>query len=203
MIKLAIIDDHPATLEGLVSWCNSQDDMEVVYKSSDGHAAAKKRDWEGVDVLITDVKLGYMEAWTLVNRARVFGPQTIKFIVYSSFASHAMRFKAKLSRVHEFADINDLGDAWMQMIRDVHAGLPTSLSKQSIDDLKLLANELTNQELRILECVAAGASSQQIADTLSNSVKTIETHRTNILRKLEAKNMSEAISRAYRLGVIK
>ena len=67
----------------------------------------------------------------------------------------------------------------------------------------LLLEQLTDRELQVLQLVAAGNRNRQIAETLKVSVKTVEFHLSNILGKLGAQSRTEAVVRAWQIGVLR
>ena len=209
MIRIVIADDHAIVRAGLRALLGSQSDFTVVAEAADGRAAALAVDRERPDVLLLDLSMpgeGGIEALT---RLRAAGSSTRVVVLTMHAAPEYVRpaLRAGASGyVVKGAGLDDLVEA----VRTVAAG-GTFLGPEArrvvegdfgladpIDDL----DRLTPREREVLRLVAEGHTNREIAALLGVSPKTVDTHRTNVMHKLDLHDAPGLTRFALRRGLI-
>jgi len=213
-IKIFLADDHKILRESLCMLLNSEEDFQVVGEAEDGMDIEKKLEESSADILLLDVSMprrnGFETAravtggQTGISRA-ASGPKVIfltmhknENMISEAFESGARGYVLKENAFEELA----------AAIRAVYSGkiyVSPELSPMLLAGF--LANErdgsdLSERELEVLKLLAEGYSNKEISDMLNISVKTVETHRANIMRKHNFKNITELVLYAVRNHII-
>lgn len=193
-MRILIVDDHPLVREGVRTLINHQSGLEVVGEAADADSALEAIARLEPALVLTDIGMKQVSGIALAAQIRERWP-AIHVIVLSmydnpDYVHQAMQAGAR-GYVLKDAPSSDIVDA----IRAVAAGdtfLSASLSRQSArsDGPRPILSE---REAEILACLARGMSSKQIAAEHDLSVRTVETHRQNIRRKLRIEGQAELI----------
>lgn len=193
-MRILIVDDHPLVREGVRTLINHQSGLEVVGEAADADGALEAIARLEPALVLTDIGMKQISGIALAAQIRERWP-AIHVIVLSmydnpDYVHQAMQAGAR-GYVLKDAPSSDIVDA----IRAVAAGdtfLSASLSRQSArsDGPRPILSE---REAEILACLARGLSSKQIAAEHDLSVRTVETHRQNIRRKLRIEGQAELI----------
>lgn len=193
-MRILIVDDHPLVREGVRTLINHQSGLEVVGEAADADSALEAIARLEPALVLTDIGMKQVSGIALAAQIRERWP-AIHVIVLSmydnpDYVHQAMQAGAR-GYVLKDAPSSDIVDA----IRAVAAGdtfLSASLSRQSTrsDGPRPILSE---REAEILACLARGMSSKQIAAEHDLSVRTVETHRQNIRRKLRIEGQAELI----------
>ncbi len=207
-IRILLADDHKITREGLRSLLEKQKDMEVVAEAKDGRTAVSLADELRPDVVIMDVSMpdlnGVQASKQIISQCSNVKIIGLSMHSDSSFITEMLRSGASgyLLKDCAFEELT-------QAIRAVVAGntyLSPSISGVVVDDYlhrlaKVELNEsdvLTDREIEVLQLIAEGNSTKQIALKLHISVKTVETHRRQIMNKLDIYTIAELTKYAIR-----
>jgi NarL family two-component system response regulator LiaR len=208
-ISVLIVDDHPVVRQGLRTFLELQDDLEVVGEAQNGTAALGHVRCQAPDVVLMDLVMPDLDGIEATRAIRAASPST-KVIVLTSFADDDKIFPAikagaagyllKDTRPQELADA----------IRRVHAGEALLHSKVaarlmqevSSDDDRAALEHLTERELDVLRLIARGLSNKLIARELVVSEKTVKTHVSNILAKLHLTDRTQAALYAVRSRLV-
>ena len=200
-MRILIVDDHPLVREGVRTLINHQSGLEVVGEAADADGALEAIARLEPALVLTDIGMKQVSGIALAAQIRERWP-AIHVIVLSmydnpDYVHQAMQAGAR-GYVLKDAPSSDIVDA----IRAVAAGdtfLSASLSRQSArsDGPRPILSE---REAEILACLARGMSSKQIAAEHDLSVRTVETHRQNIRRKLRIEGQAELIRYAVEHG---
>lgn len=213
MIRIALADDHIVLRAGLKSLLERQRDFEIVGEAGDGRELLRVVDEVTPDVVITDIgmpKLNGVEATSQIV-AKHSGTRVIVLSMHSdeAYVLRALKAGARGYLVKESAEA-DL----MTAIRTVHAGkafFSPSVGALLVEDYVRQMRDrgvedsyelLSTREREILQLIAEGQSNKDIANLLGLSVYTIETHRGNILQKLNLHSVPELILYAVRKRII-
>ena len=193
-MRILIVADHPLVREGVRTLINHQSGLEVVGEAADADSALEAIARLEPALVLTDIGMKQVSGIALAAQIRERWP-AIHVIVLSmydnpDYVHQAMQAGAR-GYVLKDAPSSDIVDA----IRAVAAGdtfLSASLSRQSArsDGPRPILSE---REAEILACLARGMSSKQIAAEHDLSVRTVETHRQNIRRKLRIEGQAELI----------
>lgn len=212
-IRVLLADDHTLIRAGLRMVVVSQPDFTVVGEASDGREAVALAEQLKPDVVVMDIgmpSLNGIEACRQIHDS-LLGTQVIMLSMHSDegYVLRALKAGAKGYMLKDSAEA-DLASA----IRAVMAGksfFSPAVSKILLEDymrkLKRTGAEdsfdlLSPREREVLQLVAEGKSSKEVANLLSLSVYTIETHRAKVMQKLNLHNIPELILYAVRKGVI-
>lgn len=207
-IKIAVADDHRLFREGLSALLEKKEDFEVVGKYENGEALIDAiNSGLKLDIILLDLTMPGMSGFEVLKRVKKMrnGPDIIAISMHEdgNYISKCVRFGARGYLLKNTAE-----KELVQAIYKVQAGhkyFNDQISALLIDHMSLEGNNpqrLSKKEQEILELIANGLTSKEIANQLFVSVRTIETHRTNILKKLEVKNTAELINKATRLHLI-
>lgn len=212
-ISVVIADDHRIMLEGLSSLIMEQVDMNVAGRATDGREAVKLTSEVNPDVVIMDLtmpSLNGIEAIRAIKkdnrhvRIIALSMHSEKRFIRAAFEAGASGYVVKENAFEEL----------VKAIRSVHEDgrylCPVATRSMMIDYLHYIKNDeggeqsgmLTPREREILQMLAEGNKTREIAGTLHVSVKTVETHRKNIMDKLGLKNIAELTRYAIREGII-
>jgi two-component system response regulator NreC len=213
-IRLLLADDHAVLRSGLRLLLNAEPDMEVVGEAGDGAEALERSLKLQPDVVLMDITMGGMSGLAATRAIRDRLPQT-KVLVLTmhndeEYLRQMMEAGATGYVVKRAAD-TELAVA----IRAVHRGevfVYPSLTKVLLGDLLRKPGEeraqqdsydlLSEREKEVLRLVALGHTNKQIASELYLSVKTIETYRGRMMRKLGLKSRAGLVRYALRKGLL-
>jgi DNA-binding NarL/FixJ family response regulator len=212
-IRVLLADDHTLIRAGLRMVVVSQPDFTVVGEASDGREAVALAEQLKPNVVVMDIgmpSLNGIEACRQIHDS-LLGTQVIMLSMHSDegYVLRALKAGAKGYMLKDSAEA-DLASA----IRAVTAGksfFSPAVSKILLEDymrkLKRTGAEdsfdlLSPREREVLQLVAEGKSSKEVANLLSLSVYTVETHRAKVMQKLNLHNIPELILYAVRKGVI-
>jgi len=204
-ISVLIVDDHPVVRQGLHSFLQLQDDLEIVGEAADGLEAVEKVDELLPDVVLMDLVMPKVDGIAAIRRITALSPST-RVLVLTSFSDDDKVFSAikagALGYLMKDSSPADLAEA----IRAVYRGEPSldpEIAKKLMDQLskgeEVIAEEdLTTREKDVLRLIARGNSNKEIAASLNISEKTVKNHVTNILQKLHLSDRTQAALYAVR-----
>ena len=211
-VRILLADDHALVRRGLRLILDGEPGLKVVAEASDGAEAVTLSKQHPVDLAVLDVAMPRMtglQAAAEIARADPH-PRILMLSMYESeqYFFEALRVGASGYVLKSAAD-QDLLSACHAAMRgepflypDVLSTLMRSylrrLQRGATDPLQVL----TPRETEVLKLIAEGHSSQDIADTLTIGLRTVESHRTNILQKLGMRDRTELTRYALRAGLI-
>ena len=195
MIKVYITDDHKIVVDSLSKIINdSSDEIKVEKCFYDGASCAKGLKAGLPDILLLDIQLQDCDGLELCARLMSKHPD-LKIIMLTSFSEPSIVKRALGSGAKGYILKNVNIKELLNGIKVVNDG-KTFISKDiraTIDTTNENSVWLTNREKEVLKLLAEGLSTNEIAGRLSRDEETIRSHRRNILLKLEAKNVAEAV----------
>jgi len=211
-IRVLVADDHRMVLEGLTNLINEQTDMNTVGKATDGREAVKLTAEINPDVIIMDLtmpNLNGIDATRMITK-NASATRIIALSMHSEkrFVRAALEAGASGYLVKENAF-----DELVNAIRAVNKGqsylCPVATKTMMLDYLHHTKMErdgtnrdiLTPREGEVLQMLAEGRKTREIAGILNVSVKTVETHRKNIMDKLGIRSIAELTRYAIREGI--
>jgi NarL family two-component system response regulator LiaR len=209
-IEVLIVDDHGVVRQGLRTYLELLDDIEVIGEAENGLEAMAQVRQHQPDVVLMDLVMPEMDGIEATRQVSAISPST-RVIVLTSFADDEKVVPAIKAGATGYLlkDVSpgDLANA----IRAVHAGethLHPDITKKLVDQLasprsdpRPTPDELTPRELEVLRLIAQGKSNREIARALAISDKTVKTHVSNILSKLHLADRTQAAIFAHRHGV--
>lgn len=209
-ITVAIVDDHQVVLDGLQSMFASGKSISIVMATTNPADLLAFVQQTPPQVVLLDINMPGMDGLELCARIVKLNP-TIKIVAFSSFDdTHYVRQifrKGAKGYLLKNAGSKAITDA----IIAVHSGaeyidevIRHQIVHESIAGQKRSIYEvpLTKREKEILKLVAEELTNQEIADKLFLSLRTVETHRSNIMGKLGAKNTASLVKEAIKRGLI-
>ena len=209
-IRLAIIDDHAVVLDGLKTMLNAFENLEVVYTSQSGHQLLEHFQSDVPDVLLMDIQMPDINGIDLCKQITKQHP-SVKIIAFTSFddsnyVKQIFRSGAKgyLLKNSDKQTIVKAVETVMQNEEYMDDAIKKILLQESITGQRRSIFEvpLTKREKEILKLIADGLSSQEIANKLFISLRTVETHRLNLNQKLDVKNTAGLVKEALKRGFI-
>jgi DNA-binding NarL/FixJ family response regulator len=210
--RILLVDDHEIVRKGLRSVLESRKDWEIVGEATTGREAVDKVQKLKPDVVVMDISMPELNGLEAIRQIVKLAPRT-EVLVLTMHESENL--------VHQVLDAGARGyllksDASRQLIAAIealriHKPYLTSRVNEMVltgylggKPLKGEASggKLTPREREIVQLIAEGMSNKEIASALGISVKTAETHRTNIMRKLDFHSVSEIVRYAVRNHII-
>ncbi|MFE2429505.1 response regulator [Streptomyces sp. NPDC059373] len=207
-IRVLLVDDHQVVRRGLRTFLEVQPDIEVVGEAGDGDEGVLRAQELSPDVILMDVKMPGTDGITALRRLREEGSQA-RVLVVTSFTEQRTVVPALRAGAagYVYKDVDP--DALAGAIRSVHAG--HVLLQPEVADALLSQEEagggtgrgttLTEREREVLTLIADGRSNREIARALVLSEKTVKTHVSNILMKLDLSDRTQAALWAVRHGI--
>lgn len=208
-IRIVLVDDHAVLRAGLKVLIDGERDMHVVGEAGDGREGLRVTSELNPDVVVTDISmpgLNGIEGVRLIKQAQ---PE-IKIIVLSMHSNQEYVTEVLQAGADGYVIKQSDASEVIAAIRAVLAGgayLSPTISKHLIDgylsqspsDIPS-APKLTTREREVAQLIGEGQSTREISETLSISVKTVETHRMNIMKKLNTTNQADIIKYTIKKG---
>lgn len=207
-IRVLLVDDHQVVRRGLRTFLEIQDDIEVVGEAGDGAEGIARTEELRPDVVLMDIKMPGTDGIEALRKLRELD-NPAKVLIVTSFTEQrtvvpALRAGAS-GYVYKDIDPEALADA----IRSVHAGhvllqpevAGALLAQDDPATGQGRGTSLTEREREVLALIADGRSNREIARALVLSEKTVKTHVSNILMKLDLADRTQAALWAVRHGV--
>ncbi|MBM7605515.1 two-component system response regulator DesR [Metabacillus crassostreae] len=199
MIRIVIAEDQQMLLGALGSLLNLEDDMEVVGKASNGKEALALVTQHQPDICIMDIE---MPGMTGLEAAEKLKDIDCKVIILTTFSRSGYFQRALKAGVKGYLLKDSPSDELASSIRDIMAGRRI-YAPELMDDVYGEENPLTDREKEVLELVADGLNTKEIADQLSLKTGTVRNYISTILEKLDVKNRIEAITQSKEKGWFK
>lgn len=212
-IRILVTDDHDIVRDGLKQLLNSQLNMEVIGEASDGKEALTKIKLLHPDVVLLDITMPNMTGLEVANLIRNITPKT-RIVVFSMHAKESyvkeILAAGAFGYVLKASPSSDILTAIQAAYRGEYF-LSSRLKAEVID--KYVKGQtgtpsvsgydlLTEREQQVFRLVAQGHSTDRIADFLFISPKTVEKHRTSIMRKLDIHDRFELLKYAIKIGIV-
>jgi DNA-binding NarL/FixJ family response regulator len=209
VIRLVVVDDHALFRAGLVSLLTSIPEFEIVGEAGDGRQALAVVREEKPDVVLLDVNMPVMGGVEMVEALQENDRPRILMLTISKHDEDL--FGAIAAGADGYLLKNAEPDELRRAINLVADGKSVLSPEVTSRVLKAVSSShgippdvaLSKREMDVLNCLAKGMTSAQIAKDLFISENTVKTHVRHILEKLEASNRAEAVSRAIQLGIIR
>ena len=207
-IKLIIADDHELFRKGLAELLRKHDGIKIVKSVADGleFMALVNSPFEA-DIVLLDIAMPNMDGFQVLKELKNSNSD-IKPIVMSMHNDGNYIAKCAKMGAYGYLFKNTDEDELILAIRTVGNGkkyFGAEISEKMINFMStqsISENVLSNKETEVLGLIAKGLTTKEIAAKLFVSSRTIETHRANILKKLEVKNSAELIKKATKMNLI-
>ena len=212
-MRVLLADDHGIVRRGLRSLLETEPGLAVVAEAADGLEALRLCSEHQPDTLILDVAMPRMNGIEVAARAqKLEHPPRVIMLSMHSDESYILRALAAGARAYLLKDATD--EDLLPAVRAIAAGKPffspsvtavlvedyvRQLKAKGLDDSYHL---LTDREKEVLQLLAEGRSNKEVAALLDLGVSTVETHRANLMQKLNLHNTAEIVLYAVRKGII-
>lgn len=211
-IKVILADDHVIVRNGIKILLESEGEVEVIAEASNGQEAVEKVKQLKPDILISDIRMPIMNGLEATAELKRISPETKTLIlsmhddeeyIIKSVECGASGYLLKDTTKEEFIKAlksiieghkyfsGDISDVLVNGY--LNKNTASSSSNADGDAAERIDYHITKREKQILQLVYEGHSNKEIADELSKSIRTIETHRFNIMKKLGVGNITELI----------
>ncbi|MGN6164401.1 MAG: response regulator [Flavisolibacter sp.] len=202
-IKIIIADDHTLFINGLQSLLNEIPEIEIIDVANSGKELLELLQKKNADIILLDINMPQMNGLEAARYIKQSHP-AIKLVILSTYNEDHLIEKAKQLGVNGYLLKNSSKDELLQtinLVMDNHTCFPYQQPK-GIDafgkeDNFLKQFDLTKREREIIQLLKEGCTNQQIADRLYLSVYTVETHRKNIMHKLNFNNTASLLKYIY------
>lgn len=206
-IKILVADDHGVLRAGLRALLNAEPDLSVVGEAASGEEALKIAKKVSPDIVLMDLNMPGMGGIDAARKMIKLHPQIRVLILTVHEDSELLKEAIKsgaagyiLKRAVESELIYAI-HAVMRGDLYIHSAMTRALllnQPEEQPDVPDAAEELTPRELEVLRLIAEGHTNRQIADLLSLSVRTVESHRSNLMEKLNLHSRVELVRYAHR-----
>jgi DNA-binding NarL/FixJ family response regulator len=211
MISVILVDNHAIMRDGLRNLLEEESDIEVIGEADNGRQAVKIALEKKPDIVIMDIAMHEMNGIEATRQIRAENPN-IKVLTLSMHSERQIVIGSFRAGASGYLLKDSTSTELVEAIRTVYRGrkyLSQEISDivlQEISDVKKDFEEigvdiLTNRESEILQLIAEGNSTKRIAKVLFISPKTVESHRANIMEKLNIHNLPELTKYAIRVGL--
>jgi two-component system, NarL family, response regulator DegU len=207
-MKVLIVDDHPVTRDGLRSALSTSDEVEILGEAASGEEAIQLVKELSPEVVFMDVRLPGITGIEATKQVLSFAPDTkvILFTVEESRAALADAMRAGVSgyllKDVSAAELIQAGKLALEGKAVIH---PT-LTRAFIEEAQYVDSRpetpLSRRESEILQMVAYGATTKEVAHKLGISPHTVKTHLERIFEKLGANDRAQAVAIALRRGLV-
>lgn len=207
--RILLVDDHEMIRQGLRALLAGVPELDVVGEAENGHdAIAQCRNLQP-NLVLMDLSMPLLDGVSAMTMIQKRWPQ-IRILALTSNVSEQSAVQALNAGAQGYLLKRSSRDILLGAIRDLRAGRGFIDSQLDAKQVKALRSEtgtasgitLTERERQVLKLVAEGARNRDIAELLCISLKTVETHRLNLMKKLDAHNAADLTQWAYRLGAL-
>ena len=209
-IKVLLVDDHPIVREGVRSYLSNQGSVVVVGETSDGEEALRKAKKCSPDVIVLDVSLPSLDGGEVAKRLRQSVPKA-KLLAFSIHATEEYVVRMARCGVHGYVTKDEPTEHLLDAIRHVFKGglhFPSGMTDAILAPGSTApstgvegAAALTKRERQVLSLLAEGLANKQVARKLGISVRTAETHREHLSRKLNISTVAGLTKYAIQHGL--
>ena len=206
-IKVLFVDDHEMVRIGISSYLSTQSDIEIVGEGESGKDAIAKAHELKPDLILMDLLMDDMDGVEATTQIKKDLPH-VKVVMLTSFIEDKEVYRALDAGVDSYilktTSASDIADAVRKTFNGESVFEPEVLVKMRNRMKKRaeLYEMLTEREMEILLLIAKGYSNQEIASASLITIKTVKTHVSNILSKLEVQDRTQAVIYAFQHNLI-
>jgi DNA-binding NarL/FixJ family response regulator len=209
--RLLVADDHVVVRAGLKSLIDREPDLEVVAEANDGREAVQLAVSEELDLAILDIAMPGMTGLQATREIR--RRRELPILILSMYDREQYFFEAIAAGAAGYVLKRQVDQDIIEACRAAIGGQPfiypkalSAVMRRYLADVErgqgTTAELLTPRETEVVKLIAEGHSSQEIADILSISLKTVDRHRTNLLEKLNMNDRVQVTRYAIRTGLV-
>jgi DNA-binding NarL/FixJ family response regulator len=203
MIKVFVVDDHPMVIEGLRSMLVQIPDVEISGYATTAASCMGFFSRNDADVVLLDINLPDQNGMEVCAQLMRQKPD-IKVIALTNHEQLTYLQGMKKSGAKGYLLKNASVDEIESALKAVLSGHESWLGNENLKDTFAGQNQmlLTRRELEVLQLIAEGLTNQEIADRLFVSASTVDSHRKNLISKLQVKNTAALVSTAYERKIL-
>ena len=200
MIRIVVADDHTIVREGLKQLLGSAEDLQVVAEAADGHQALERVRSEEFEVLLLDMSMPGRSGIELIKQVHAERPR-LRILVLSMHEEQQYAVRAIRAGAAGYLTKESASSQLVAAIRKVASG-GAFISAEVAQQLALGAmpgaqgmphEALSDREFQVFKMLAEGKSVSDIAERLTLSVKTVSTHKANVLQKMGMNTPAELV----------
>lgn len=210
MIKVLLADDHSIVRAGLRRIIEESGDMTVVAEASDGQEAIREVHKVVPDVAVIDISMPGLDGLEFISRVRSTHPK-LPILVLTMHEEDQYVIRVFASGANGYITKRSAPEQLVNAIRKVHSGgryingsaaeaLALHMAKGAPGRTQL--DSLSNREIQVLQRLAMGLTTREIAEAYNISVKTADTYRFRLLKKLNLRNNTELTRFAIQNGLV-
>lgn len=206
--KILITDDHQIIVDGLKSLVNSIDSCEVVAVANNGREAVDILKILSVDIVLMDIDMPILNGLDATKEIKS-RYKNVKVIILSMHSQQGMIKELIEIGVNGYLLKNSCKSELENAIKLVAGGgqyFSSDVTRSLIEDNNRYKNtgdiKLTKREIEILSSIADGLTNKEIGSKLFISHRTVDSHRTNLMKKLDVNNIAGLISYAIKNGIV-
>lgn len=211
MINILLVDDHAIVREGLRRIIEEAGDMQVLAEAQNGPDALEAARRQTPDVAVVDLSMPGMDGLEVISQLLSYHPG-LPILVLTMHDEEQYVVRTITAGARGYITKQAAPEQLVKAIRQIHAG-GRFLSEEAAESLALRVargrgeasglDALSNRELQVLRALALGQTNREIAESYHISVKTVDTHRFRLLKKLNLRNNADLSRFAIQHGLIK
>lgn len=212
MIKIIIADDHQLFIEGVHSLINSMNDIEIIKEVNDGRALIEVLEHTKCDIILMDINMPILDGIEATRQIKKTYPE-IKILMLTMFSSRDYIEKLLRAGADGYllknTDVIELKEAIETLMRgesyfskEVTERIMEGLQKKKHEEKTKHLIELTEREIDVLKLIVQEFTTAEIAEKLFISTHTVETHRKNLISKLNVRNVAGLVRYAMENGLV-
>jgi DNA-binding NarL/FixJ family response regulator len=208
MVRILLADDHAVVREGLRGLLE-RNGHEVVAEAADGHEAVRLAATVTCDVAVMDIGMPGLNGLDAA-RAMLRQAGTLRIVMLTMHTEDAYVLRALQAGVRAYVLKTQAASDLLEGIQAALAGrtylspgIPEGLIEAALSGTGFAADPLTARERQVLQLISEGHTTKEVANVLGISVKTADTHRTSIMRKLDVHETAGLVRYAVRSGLIR
>lgn len=209
MIRIFLVDDHDAVRKGLRAMLESHPGWEVCGEASEGRSAVKSAIELKPDIAVLDLELPGLNGLEVTRLIKKELPD-VEVLIYTMYETEELIRKVLAAGARGYVLKSDAGESLFEAVETLshHKPFLTPVASETVLEGFLESHRredqsvLTNREREIVQLLAEAKTNKEIAAALCISVKTVETHRAAIMRKLGINSIVELVHYAIRNSLV-
>jgi NarL family two-component system response regulator LiaR len=209
MITVVFVDDHEMVRIGVSSYLSAQPDIEVIGEADNGRTGVELALELRPDIILMDLVMKEMDGIEATRQIIEMWPEA-KIIIVTSFLDDEKVYPALEAGATSYMLKTSKASEIANAVRVTYSGQPVlepevtgkMMMKMRQKNHQFPHEELTDRELEVLKLLAEGKTNQDIADELFIALKTVKTHVSNILSKLQVQDRTQAVIYAFRHSIV-